>query len=68
MVGEHAIGDVDGVVELAAIGIGFGVPLDGLEDREPKIGVVVAGFSLEDADHPLKAHAGIDMLRGQGRQ
>ena len=68
VVGEHAIGDVDGVVELAPIGIGFGVPLDGLEDREPKIGVVVAGFSLEDANHPLEAHASVYVLRRQGRQ
>ena len=68
VIGHHAIGDVDVVLQLAAVGARAGGLLDGREQRRPQIGVVVAALVLQHADQALEAHARVHMLRGQRLQ
>ena len=65
VVGDHAVGDVGVVVELARVGARAGAGADRLEDGRPQVGVVVRALVLDDAHEALEAHARVDMLRGQ---
>ena len=58
---DHAIGHVDRIFEIAAVGPGAAHVRDALEDPREEIGVVVASTILEDGDDALEAHAGVDV-------
>ncbi len=68
MVGDHAIRRILEVVEYPRVRRRRRDLLNRGEDRREHIGVIVAGFALQDRRDALEAHAGIYMLGRQRRQ
>ncbi|KAI3487195.1 hypothetical protein L1887_48905 [Cichorium endivia] len=72
VVRDDAVGGVDAVgvlcAELAGVGARAGELLDLGKDGGEDVGVVVGGLVLEDGDEALEAHAGVDVLCGEGPQ
>ncbi len=72
MVGEDAVGGVDVALvlgaELAAVLPGTGKFVDRVEVGAEEVGVVVGADVVQDRDEALEAHAGVDVLVGQGAE
>jgi len=72
VVGEHAVGRVLQVrvfgAKLARVRRGARHLLDGVEQRDEHVRVVVGAAVLQDRHQPLETHAGVDVLVGQRPQ
>ena len=68
MVCKDPVCNVDGIIETAFVGAASRDAADGVEEWCPEVRVVVASLPLQDPDDPFKAHARIDMTRGQGNK
>ena len=65
VVGDGPEGDVLGIIEPARVCVAADL-CDGVKQGREDVGVVVAGLPLDDGGDALEAHAGIDVLGGQG--
>ena len=64
VIGDDAIRDVDGILEVSAIGAGAADVGDPVKDSCEQIGVVVAATILENRHQAFESHAGIDVPGG----